>query len=119
MYNNESRSSNSNNTSVVNANREDRIKYAYLLMGYHNSICSLSSLDYKSETIQILVSLAYDLMYSLKLQHVSVDAEYTPELFAEEHCRVLLIKKSELIESYGEGGFEFLLDSIKYFGENA
>ena len=117
MYNNESHLSSKNNTSVANTSKEERIKYACLLMGYHNSICSLSSLDYKSETIQVLIGLTYDLMRSLKQKRMSVDAEYSPKLFAKKHCRILLIKKSEFIESYGEDGFEFLVNSIKYFGK--
>ena len=35
MYNNESHSHDSNNTNVVNAGKEERVKYAYLLLGHY------------------------------------------------------------------------------------
>ena len=117
MYNEEFSLVNVESAVVESPNKEERIKYSYLLMGYHEAICSLSALDYKSEPIQTLVGLVYDLMYALKTLYVDPDTEFTPSRFAEEHVDMLHLQKNNLLKSYGENDFEFLLNSIKYFGE--
>lgn len=99
------------------ASKEDRIRYAGILMGYYDSICSLCSLDYKSETIQTLVGLIYTLICILKYWHLGYE-KFTPYNFAEEHLEILSAKRNQLIEDHGEEEFDFLVKSIRYFGEN-
>ena len=117
MYNEEFSLGNVESAIVETPSNEERNKYSYLLMGYHEAICSLSALDYKSEPIQTLVGLVYDLMSELKTLYVDHNMEFTPELFTEEHIDLLYSQESQLLESYGENDFEFLVNSIKYFGE--
>ena len=118
MYNEEFGLGNVESNVVEPPSKEERIKYSYLLMGYHEAICRLSTLDYKSEPIQTLVGLIYDLMQELKMLYVDPDTALTPEAFADEHIDLLFWQEEQLLESYGEDSFNFLLNSIIYFGEN-
>ena len=103
---------------VEELSEEDRIKYAYLLMGYHESICSLNTLlDYKSEPVQKLVELVYGLMYEIEELYVNRKTDFSPERFAEQHIAFLLLQKCYILDVHKTDGYEFLVNSIKYFGE--
>ena len=88
----------------------------YVMLGYEKSIAALSHLDYKSETIQILVSL----IYQLQCDDADVDLEDSAirKNFAKEQCNMMLRKSDDYIEIIGEEGFEFILHAITYFGNN-
>lgn len=98
--------------------KEDRIAYAHTLMGYYDSIVSLSgtSLSPDSEPVQTLVGLAYTLIRELKsYYHKAADTEFTAQEFAEQQTE-LLQQKESLLESYGETAFDFLISAITHFG---
>lgn len=91
----------------------------YVMLGYEKAIVSLMHLDYKSETIQILISLIYQLQCddfdSKSFDHKDVVAR---NFFAENHSKAMLNRADDYIEMFGEVEFEYLLHAVTYFSNN-
>ena len=89
----------------------------YVMFGYEKSIASLMFLDYKSETIQTLVSLIYLLQCS---DDGSIDYANTKlkAFFAKKQTAQMMLEKDKYLNMFDVNEYEYLLRAISYFGNN-
>lgn len=89
-------------------------KLGYVMLGYEKAIAALSHLDYKSDTIQILVHLIYQLQCD---DVVNNDTPDTRNFFAKKQSEMMLARKNSYINMFGEEDFEYLLNAVICFGK--
>ena len=82
-------------------------KLGYVMLGYEKAIAALMELDFKSETIQKLVNLIYQLQCDGSADH---------KYFAEKQMEMMANREKEYLEMFNAEEYDYLLNAVKFFG---
>ena len=91
-------------------------KLGYVMLGYEKAIAALMDLDHKSETIQKLVNLIYQLQCGDSV--VENDTSDTRKYFAENHIQQMSERKNDYLDMFSVEEYEYLLSALYSFGNN-
>jgi hypothetical protein len=90
-------------------------KLGYVMLGYEKAITSLKHLHYASDTIQILVTMIYQLQCDV---NEDSDTDEQRQYFAEEHIKMMTNRSEDYSEMFLEKDVEYLMNAIRFFGNS-